>query len=777
MIKWSTSREYRFNILPYKLAAALTVSVCASADLRSGAGSVVTWAEGVWLQSHDGTAVLVDTQQAAHTIVVKTIEVVSHCTLAPNERAASATFRGGEASNVEVESTKEDNRTDGGSQEGVKPTLRWVSKMQSEMETLVARFPGTSVEVWVKCPQPGCHEHLPFQRILGGGGTRWENMSAVWDDCVWGRGQCGAAPDGMVATACAMCGHVPDAHSFPLNIWVLGSVAKASSIRNSAASGTGRRDLPANILSPLAGVSRAATEGMSATELAENVVIGGDRAFSLRPWSFAENSGYGISEVQQHGLDLLLTTSGTHEEHHHGEMVHMHEWHEEGAEMATETAINVRMLSEYMSDPLNPGHLAVENNLVLEAITACCVGDAREAESVKMMAGSILQEVEEWAPVCRAVFGVLGACLVASGRGKANQVERQRFYSRMVSLGRTLMQVRETFAHNPPPQMEGLLVTLKSALEWIETFDDRGWFMRALKSSADKEALASFHHALTAHCADMSISLQATAHKDEHRMLRDMTGVLLHEMHSVSHKVQHVAMLQHSRVRVEHEAERSAEPYSADRTALLEKKIEELQQEQAAQTQLLLQFFQRGQIAEGGQRVEKYGLHVSLKECGKGEEEATTPSASVSSVPAARAGGSKRYEGSGEEFAGEIEGAEETLPNPMPPSRMKKMAEGEQKGEDEKRGAVVENAMHGNASAFISDTLPNPLSPQMSPLPPHPLVNLPKQEFSLLSIPSSEMQARGAGGDECDACVRASPKPRSLVRSAQPREPYHEDPL
>ena len=49
-LQWSSCREYRFNILPYKLAAALTVSVCASADLRSGAGSVMTWAEGVWLQ-------------------------------------------------------------------------------------------------------------------------------------------------------------------------------------------------------------------------------------------------------------------------------------------------------------------------------------------------------------------------------------------------------------------------------------------------------------------------------------------------------------------------------------------------------------------------------------------------------------------------------------------------------------------------------------------------------------------------------------------------------
>ena len=161
----------------------------------------------------------------------------------------------------------------------------------------------------------------------------------------------------------------------------------------------------------------------------------------------------------------------------------------------------------------------------------------------------VLHEVEEWAPVCKAVFGVIGACLVASGRGKANEAERRRFYERMVSLGKTLMQVRGSFAHNPPPQMEDLLTTLKSALVWIETFDGRGWFMRALKSSADKDALKSFNDSITALCSDMSISLQAAAHRDEHMVLRHMTGVLMHEMRKLSHEVRSVGH-QHNRIQL-----------------------------------------------------------------------------------------------------------------------------------------------------------------------------------------------------------------------------------
>ena len=77
--------------------------MCASADMRSGAGSVVTWAEGVWLQANDGTAVLVDTQQSARTIIVKTIEVLPHSAIAPDERPAAATVTspGGEKVGVE----------------------------------------------------------------------------------------------------------------------------------------------------------------------------------------------------------------------------------------------------------------------------------------------------------------------------------------------------------------------------------------------------------------------------------------------------------------------------------------------------------------------------------------------------------------------------------------------------------------------------------------------------------------------------------------------------
>ncbi|EKX30758.1 hypothetical protein GUITHDRAFT_123025 [Guillardia theta CCMP2712] len=68
--------------------------------------------------------------------------------------------------------------------------------------------------------------------------------------------------------------------------------------------------------------------------------------------------------------------------------------------------------------------------------------------------------------------------------------------------------------------MEALLKTLKSALAFIEVFDGRGWFMRALKSSSDKSALESFHHAITAHCTDMSLSLQVAA--DEHLILNEV---------------------------------------------------------------------------------------------------------------------------------------------------------------------------------------------------------------------------------------------------------------
>jgi len=133
-----------------------------------------------------------------------------------------------------------------------------------------------------------------------------------------------------------------------------------------------------------------------------------------------------------------------------------------------------------------------------------------------------MSEVEYWAPVCTAVFGVLGAIFVASERGKSNEYNRQRFYERMVSVGRSLLEVRATFSHAPPPQMQPLLLTLESSLRFIKTFDDRSWIMRALKSGSDKAAFERFDAALTGYCSDMSISLQATAYRDEHAALREI---------------------------------------------------------------------------------------------------------------------------------------------------------------------------------------------------------------------------------------------------------------
>ena len=50
-----------------------------------------------------------------------------------------------------------------------------------------------------------------------------------------------------------------------------------------------------------------------------------------------------------------------------------------------------------------------------------------------------------------------------------------------------MLDVRDTFTRRPPPQMHSLLLTLQAALVFIKTFDERGWFMRVLKSGADKQ--------------------------------------------------------------------------------------------------------------------------------------------------------------------------------------------------------------------------------------------------------------------------------------------------
>ena len=591
-LKWSTSREYRFNILPYKFASALTVSVCASADLRSGAGSVVTWAEGVWLQAHDGTAVLVDTQQAAGIIAVKTIEVLPRDAVAPNERPLN-----GDA----AEGAK---ASPGG---GAQP-LRWVSKMQSEIETLLARFPGVSAETWIRCPHRGCCEYLPFQRICGGGSCKgWENMSAVWDG--WTGGSEARRGD------TAMCGHVPDTHSFPVSVWVHGIPRPSVTCARGGANVMTARPIGVNEAGRVDSVAGSVTES--------------ERPLCLRPLSQLQTDGpmmvKGTGEGEEHQADGLSLVSEI-ETRDGGEFAEMYkdwqggakDWQIEGYELAVETAKETQDLALYMKNPIIMGddNADLQNSLVMQAITACC-GSPDEVEGVHGFIVEVLHEAEEWAPVCKAVFGVIGACLVASGRGMANDVERKLFYERMVSLGRTLMQVRETFAHNAPPQMEGLLMTLKTALGWIETFDGRGWFMKALKSASDKEALQNFNHAITAHVSDMSLSLQATAHRDEHMVLREMAGALMHEIHDIKRvavqqlransqplrKVQSAdsdkgscrgedngAALSLQGVHVDESSRASS---AEDRTVLLEKRLQEVSLQQAEQTRLLQQFLQR----------------------------------------------------------------------------------------------------------------------------------------------------------------------------------------
>ena len=357
-----------------------------------------------------------------------------------------------------------------------------------------------------------------------------------------------------------MCGHVPDAHSFPVSLWVLGSAPRRRAPPPAQHGGIAGRTVSddsdtvstvSNGLPTAAGsISTDMYRCSTSADATADVLVEDARPLSLRPWSQSECSGLERDKGAAHGDELEAVVLGTNLEHGDHTLAPLEardEWVEEGVEMANYGAMAAGSLAEYMSDPLHPDQLAVQDNLVIEALTACC-SDAREVEGMHGFMAEVLHEVEEWAPVCRAVFGVIGACLVATGRGKANETERRRFHERMVSLAKTLMQVRGTFAHNPPPQMEGLLITLKGALVWMETFDGRGWFMRALKSSADKEALKSFNDSITALCSDMSISLQAAAHRDEHMVLRQMTGVLMHEMRRISHEVRHVA---HSQTRAQ----------------------------------------------------------------------------------------------------------------------------------------------------------------------------------------------------------------------------------
>jgi len=251
--------------------------------------------------------------------------------------------------------------------------------------------------------------------------------------------------------------------------------------------------------------------------------------------------------------------------------------HHDGVEFGKEVSACAEEFALYMRDPMNPSQAKTENNLILQAVTACSAGALEERE-VHSVLSEMIHEVEEWAPVCRAVFGVIGAILVASERGKANEIERHRIYERMINLGRSLLQIRSTFRHQPPPQMEALLRTLKSALSFIEIFDGRGWFMRALKSASDKSALESFHHAISAHCTDMSLSLQATAYRDEHLILNEV--------------VERIAWLQalqrkvlETRTRAVQEVVDSSQCASGAQELM--RKLETIASQQAAQEELL----------------------------------------------------------------------------------------------------------------------------------------------------------------------------------------------
>ena len=60
--------------------------------------------------------------------------------------------------------------------------------------------------------------------------------------------------------------------------------------------------------------------------------------------------------------------------------------------ICSQAALTVGSLAEYMSDPLHPGQLALQDNLVMEAVTACC-SSASEAESIHGIVGEVLHEV------------------------------------------------------------------------------------------------------------------------------------------------------------------------------------------------------------------------------------------------------------------------------------------------------------------------------------------------------------------------------------------------
>jgi len=239
-------------------------------------------------------------------------------------------------------------------------------------------------QIWIRCPQTGCREFLPFQRLLGGGGSSgWENMSVVWDGwkgTCWEHGAAevggGRMPGGGVGAA--MCGHVPDAHSFPVNTWVLGTAPRT------------RTPLPVQH-GGLAGNAVRGSRGTAASAVAADLAAEEGRPLSLRPLSQADGAVCGLDGDRDDGAgghgasdalrSVVFSTELEHGDETMGALIHRDEWAEEGIEAAARGADMATSLAEYMQDPLHPGQLAVQDNLVMEALAACC-GDAREIEGV-----------------------------------------------------------------------------------------------------------------------------------------------------------------------------------------------------------------------------------------------------------------------------------------------------------------------------------------------------------------------------------------------------------
>jgi hypothetical protein len=415
----------------------------------------------------------------------------------------------------------------------------------------VEQFRGVTVEAWLCCPGDGgtCPETLPFQRLSGapgdsaGGGRRWRPMSGR-DLLAWHQEQRGP-PSGRGAPEprAVLCGRVPHAHAASAAEWVTGfpparaprlppptpptppTPAQPSQPRPLAGyqAGAGGTGGVAGVAGVAGGLVAAGGAAGATEEEEEEEVAGGVRGGAMVEFQRGVLAGAGSASVREAlsagtsifagGGGALVTADG-----HHAVVLHADECVEEGFELAVETAKLSVEAADWLRDPEHPGS-ARAHSMVVRAVEACVEGSGVDGAGVVT---SILHEVEEWGPVCRAVFGVIGGILVASERGRANEHNRARFFERMVNLGRSLLEVRAAFVHREPPQMLPLFHTLRAALGFVQTFDARSGLMRLLKSGSDKAAFEALDRALTQHCTDMSIFLQAAAYQDEHALLREI---------------------------------------------------------------------------------------------------------------------------------------------------------------------------------------------------------------------------------------------------------------